>query len=183
MLTKDMIDTYERITGLKYNDNMLEKFLEYKKSADTFAEYESADYPYTLLVSEIGEVFGKFAKIERGDPTTKTDNFRFEIAKEIGDVFWSLSQLYNVNTVFEKIDASKYDSIPEILVYLNDFAGEIYKDYTLCKIPLKATKIMYLLIELCNRLGFTFEFVLSLNIEKLTDRKNRGVIKGSGDNR
>ena len=120
---------------------MLKQFLDYKVEADTFASYDNATYPYYLLVEETGELIGKFAKIERGDPKTKLDSYRFEIAKEIGDICWAVSQLYNIHTVFESIDHAKYESIPEILVGLNDCAGEVFKDYTLYKIPLKSTKI------------------------------------------
>ena len=36
---------------------------------------------------------------------------------------------------------------------------------------------------LAHALGFTLEEIGQMNIQKLTDRKKRGVIKGSGDNR
>jgi NTP pyrophosphatase (non-canonical NTP hydrolase) len=37
--------------------------------------------------------------------------------------------------------------------------------------------------QLAYELGFTVEQILQINIDKLTSRKERGVLQGSGDNR
>lgn len=41
--------------------------------------------------------------------------------------------------------------------------------------------VMWFVAELCTQLDLTLEDVMAANIEKLTSRKNRGVIHGSGD--
>ena len=43
--------------------------------------------------------------------------------------------------------------------------------------------VCWFVAELSTLLGFKLEEILQENINKLTDRKNRNVIKGSGDNR
>lgn len=43
--------------------------------------------------------------------------------------------------------------------------------------------ILWYLCASAKELGFTLEEVVHLNIEKLRDRRKRGVIKGTGDNR
>lgn len=43
--------------------------------------------------------------------------------------------------------------------------------------------ICWFVAELCTCLGVRMEDVMKLNIDKLTDRFNRGVIGGSGDER
>lgn len=43
--------------------------------------------------------------------------------------------------------------------------------------------VMWFVAELSTQLGLTLEEVMAANIEKLTSRKARGVISGSGDNR
>lgn len=43
--------------------------------------------------------------------------------------------------------------------------------------------VFYYLCKLCNYYGFSAENILSENIDKLQDRKNRGTLKGSGNNR
>jgi len=43
--------------------------------------------------------------------------------------------------------------------------------------------VTWFVAELCTLLGVSLEEVMQKNIDKLTSRKERGVIKGSGDNR
>lgn len=43
--------------------------------------------------------------------------------------------------------------------------------------------ILWYLSQLCDELGFDLEAAALANITKLQDRKERGVIKGSGDKR
>ncbi len=43
--------------------------------------------------------------------------------------------------------------------------------------------VLWYLSTLANDLGFTLEEVALVNIEKLNSRKERGVVKGSGDER
>jgi NTP pyrophosphatase (non-canonical NTP hydrolase) len=43
--------------------------------------------------------------------------------------------------------------------------------------------VFWYLTRLCDELGFNAEEVLQRNIHKLLDRKERGVISGSGDKR
>lgn len=43
--------------------------------------------------------------------------------------------------------------------------------------------VMWFVSNLANDLGFTLEEVAKFNIEKLQSRKERGVIRGDGDNR
>jgi len=43
--------------------------------------------------------------------------------------------------------------------------------------------ILWMLAGFCNVMGWTLEEVAAMNIKKLADRQNRGVIDGSGDER
>lgn len=43
--------------------------------------------------------------------------------------------------------------------------------------------VCWMVAEICTNLDVTLADVMMLNIEKLTDRKARNVINGSGDNR
>ena len=43
--------------------------------------------------------------------------------------------------------------------------------------------VFWYLARLCDEMGFQAEDILKRNINKLLDRKNRGVIGGSGDKR
>ena len=43
--------------------------------------------------------------------------------------------------------------------------------------------VMWYVSQLCTELGFKLEDVMDFNLTKLQDRKDRGVLSGSGDNR
>lgn len=42
---------------------------------------------------------------------------------------------------------------------------------------------LWYIASLADDLGYTLQEVVDANVEKLTSRKERGVVKGSGDNR
>jgi NTP pyrophosphatase (non-canonical NTP hydrolase) len=50
-------------------------------------------------------------------------------------------------------------------------------------IALELGDVLYYLTRLANEMGFSLEQVKHLNITKLTSRRERGTIHGSGDNR
>lgn len=43
--------------------------------------------------------------------------------------------------------------------------------------------VCWMVAEICTNMHISLESVMKKNLEKLTDRKKRGVIAGSGDNR
>lgn len=43
--------------------------------------------------------------------------------------------------------------------------------------------VLWYVARLCTEIGTSLEYVAQMNIIKLLDRKERGVIQGSGDNR
>lgn len=60
-------------------------------------------------------------------------------------------------------------------------------DYDFLEARIKMRKeigdVLWYVSELCTHLFFTMDEVMDENIQKLRDRYNRGVIKGSGDDR
>lgn len=102
------------------------EFFEYQHKAVSFAVYPATHkvlYPTLGLCGEAGEVAEKVKKQVRDGVFN-----RHEVAKELGDVLW-----YLTNT--------------------------------------------------CNDIGYNLEEIAAMNIKKLQSRKDRDVIKGSGDNR
>lgn len=43
--------------------------------------------------------------------------------------------------------------------------------------------VAYQLSEAARQFGFTLQQIIDMNVDKLTDRKDRGVLVGEGDNR
>lgn len=101
-------------------------FKEYQSKAVSFAIYPATHkvlYPTLGLCGEAGEVAEKVKKQVRDGVFN-----RHEVAKELGDVLWYLTNI-------------------------------------------------------CNDIGYNLDEIANLNIDKLRSRKERDVIKGSGDNR
>ncbi|MBT4870518.1 MAG: nucleoside triphosphate pyrophosphohydrolase family protein [Candidatus Diapherotrites archaeon] len=99
-----------------------------KTDLGTIAKENNFDYYALGLVNEAGEVAGKIKKLHRDFDGKMTDDYRKEIAKEMGDVLWYLSAL-------------------------------------------------------CDKFDLNLAEIAQANIDKLYSRKERGLIKGNGDNR
>lgn len=63
-----------------------------------------------------------------------------------------------------------------------DYNGEITKEKRE-EIAKELGDVCWFVAEICTNLNLDLESVMEWNIEKLTDRRNRNVIHGSGDNR
>lgn len=123
------------------------------------------------------------------------------IKKELGDVLWYLAVLTN----HFKIGVEKYKpigkfshvpvkdplqgfiligSIQEILKkVVRDNHWELPSGETANKLEESFSLLFLLIQKICIKNGFGFEEILDLNIKKLADRKARGVLQGSGDER
>ena len=62
-------------------------------STAIYPEEKSLEYLALGLCSEAGEVAGKLKKIIRDYGSNMTEEKRFELASELGDVLWYVSQL------------------------------------------------------------------------------------------
>jgi NTP pyrophosphatase (non-canonical NTP hydrolase) len=93
----------------------------------------------------------------------------------------------------EQIDRFKSKAgLIYVLLGLNGEAGEAaevvkkyIRDGTLDKDKLKKElgDVAWYLARACGEAGFTLSDVMQTNLDKLNDRKVRGVVSGSGDNR
>lgn len=72
-------------------------FNDYQKEADSTAMYPNRGhnyvYPVIGLAGETGEISEKFKKIIRDKNGVISEEDKKEIAKEMGDVLWYLSQI------------------------------------------------------------------------------------------
>ena len=65
---------------------------------------------------------------------------------------------------------------------LRDSNGD-FSDENKLKIADEIGDVLWYMAALADDLGIPLEEIAKMNITKLTDRRNRGVIHGSGDNR
>lgn len=172
----------------------------YQQQALTTAIYPlSRELDYTILgicseVGEIGEAFDKW--LAEGD--------RSNFLAEIGDNFWYCAAIadalklplsyvatYKAERVGSPIGESAH--LRAIVTEVSGMAGVLKKsirdndgfisDAAQDKIVTHLFRTLWLLDALCDRFGTSRHIIMSKNLDKLSDRKARGVLKGSGDSR
>lgn len=135
----------------------------YSKEAMKFAAYDDSMYPFWAILEELGEFAGKIAKSLRGDKELDM----VELRKEAGDVLWQL----NAREFEESCTGNElYWDFLEVV------------DYTINSNSLDGVNNLFNLY-IQKHFNMDPSEIRQENIDKLTDRKNRNVIKGSGDNR
>lgn len=185
---------------------------DYQKRTGETAVYpkgKEVEYLALGLVNEIGEALEKIHAIghirEVGD-----EDKRAAVVSEVGDCFWYLSQLFNFFG-FSLSEAKNYfdDVFPDFAnkKILSSLHADMELSYSfipaaafqgLIKKYIRDNKtfeelkessedrlsaIAIKLFIVCCYIGATPYEVCYANYKKLQDRKDRGVIKGSGDNR
>jgi len=71
------------------------------------------------------------------------------------------------------------DKYKKVIRDAEGFMGEAAKE----AIVKEVSDVAWYLARLSDELGVTLEDLFSINFEKLMDRKDRGVLRGSGDDR
>ena len=165
-------------------------------------------YPGLGLVGECGEVAEKIKKLYRDDNGILAEKRKEAIKKELGDCCWYLSNICSdtdsdLLTCYEMKSISQTNEIrgmefPQLVLHMNRCASVVaaaleswYYSYD-CRLGERSrfvsithniTKILVSIEELAIRCDCTLEDIYTINIEKLLSRKERGKIKGDGDNR
>ena len=178
---------------------------EYQQQALTTAIYplkRELEYTVLGLVSEAGEVGVAYAKGKGGWGYTReqTEN----LLKEIGDVYWyvaavadalncPLQHIVDRHTAGVPTLGSRGLTVLAIVGASADIAGVVKKAIRDNEgflsgagadiIKQRLGAILIQLDALVVFFGSTPEAVMNKNLNKLADRKARGVLQGSGDNR
>jgi NTP pyrophosphatase (non-canonical NTP hydrolase) len=180
------------------------KIENYKKFIKTTAIYPKdieVEYLVLGLFGEAGELCNLYKKVLRDNLSKEGWVIKFK--KELGDFFWYLYSLENCGYLKAKIiDDSSYSrnqlSIEDSLIDLSITLSVIMKDINSerCYAKEQNRKVSYIktvpdtldfsgfvynIIE--NQLNSSIEEILQINVDKLSSRKERGVLGGSGDNR
>ncbi len=145
------------------------------------------DYLVPMIVGEVGELFGALAKSVRDEwdeeRTCKT------LTKEYGDVAWGVALLAK-HYGFARLDrwVTEYDlpTRKDFLYFLlRDAESLVHISQDENAIPeMQIKHLWWNLEDNCKMVtGSSFDEVLEANLAKLADRKDRGVISGSGDER
>jgi NTP pyrophosphatase (non-canonical NTP hydrolase) len=156
---------------------------DYQTALDVFAKYPaSSAIQYCLLgaIGEAGEVANQVKKILRDDDGELTEARRIKLIDEAGDVCWYVTRL--ATELGHDLDdcqpvAPQHISLDEATLQMAKSVVELLDFQELGDIQ----DALDAIAGVAYFLDTTFEYLLTVNIDKLTGRLARGTIGGSGD--
>lgn len=158
----------------------------------------SAEYLMPGLIAEAGEIMGAYAKMIRDHGGQLTDAARELFKKEAGDVCWFIFReaeragfsIADWDTDVSDQPAPLYELCRKLvqatLSYEESWRSDILRtsqDWLNTVTEMELQCIWFCTKRIIRACGLTVDEVLQANLEKLADRKRRGVISGSGDKR
>lgn len=183
---------------------MIKSFDEYQSLTSETAIYPDGEDGITYLimgiVGESGEVCNKLKKALRGD-FELTEQKKKEIGKELGDICWYLFQILkryrrkpshfvpDTIEVYEarhkNLDMQFINRNSILLAHMCSTLGETFYVGVVRAGYVKEffCTVLNTLSVMANQLDISLGEVLDNNINKLSKRKDEGVLQGDGDNR
>lgn len=148
-------------------------------------EYRIA-YPALGLIGELAELREAVAQCD-----SYTHNSR-PVLKEAGDVMWYCANLAaDLGVDLSTLDTHTLLSVFPSEKYIGDFAEKVKKLIRDGSDDKREAVLAFITLAIaavrttCHNFShdFSFENVLTTNLEKLESRKERGTLQGDGDNR
>lgn len=179
----------QELLELEININKETESMKFKTLADYQKEAHKTcmdncwneEYLTMGLISEIGEIADKVKKNIRDNGGEITEKFKADILMECGDVCWYIAEFakfLNIDiSVFET--ETEYISMGNRVTWLNYHASSFITDQD----PNDVRIMFYEIHSLAKDFGSSLHEVMVNNIKKLSSRKDRGALHGSGDNR
>ncbi|HSG30160.1 MAG TPA: hypothetical protein VLB82_01295 [Thermodesulfobacteriota bacterium] len=147
-----------------------------------YCQFVEVEKPVSVCVRFVGVGEGEFGTLYRG---AGDEPFKQDLTKEIGDCFWYWGMLVH----YYKEDINSYGTWDTYADPCADYTTDtevVESLITGCNLGTQNILLEPMLFELQIlglRHNLDLETILQTNIDKLTDRKNRNKIKGSGDER
>jgi NTP pyrophosphatase (non-canonical NTP hydrolase) len=145
-------------------------------------------YSREALVAEVGEVIGLRAKRRRGDAALQDDTaYQQAVVLEMGDVLFSLASIFEAHekpfqlAVHPNMNLRELEEIADSLRRVLQAQAEMGRSVSFLDInsyQLFGGLWLYALEFKITR--GNINSIARANIDKLTDRQNRGQIRGSG---
>jgi len=189
----------------------LDEYQKQARSTAIYSPTKKANmiYPALGIIGECGEVSEKIKKLIRDDGWNMTEDRKIGIAKELGDCCWylanicceanlSLKMMYDMQgyTIYHIV---RNLQLPSLVLHMNRHASSLaelleewhYKyagsaqKYNIFGhlMSIHISHIISCIEEIAKRCDFTLEYIYTLNIQKLFARKQKGTLKGDGDDR
>lgn len=150
------------------------------------------EYLAAGLISEVGEVAGKLKKYIRRDPAVSSwIKMRAAVKYEIGDVLWYVAML-DMYCVFINSANVATPMLGNKLVYRGENQlreivqlNQVVSDITAGTCGEVTKSMIWTLVVGCERVANSFGLTLSdcasAVVDKLSQRKENGTLKGDGD--
>jgi len=165
---------------------------EYVKKAITTMAFRNDEVATTCtLLGMCGELAEYQHKLKYG---IGSGNYHTELLKELGDVYWYIAVFSNLMHL--DLEGYKYDVLKNVdpfmsIGLLQEAMKKGYRERSYHQIDATFLELVrYLLMDVriyveqqVLEQGSTITTVWQMNIDKLADRKERGVLHSAGDNR
>jgi NTP pyrophosphatase (non-canonical NTP hydrolase) len=184
--------------------NNIDEYVDFTHTTAIYPEDVAVQYVYAGLIEEVGEVAGIFKRWVRDEDKNESAQTRFELkenfTKELGDVLWYTARYCvhnNINIQEEvmfayddwdafstgvELDLS-IDGIGDAVANMSNATGIMVTTNDSDDAKLGMNSLLFEVIYILNKFGLTMKDCYQVNYEKLSSRKQRGVIKGKGDDR
>lgn len=163
---------------------------EYQELAATTAVYP-VEYKYAYPSLGLAEEVGEFCEKLLGPRE------RLDMGHELGDVMWYASAVardfgLTLSECFVRTDFPASDNPDFAMLFAalrlagrvkKVLRGDTFDEKKMDQVKLELGRILHCVNVLAQHFDFTMEEICQMNLDKLFDRKERGVLKGDGDNR
>jgi hypothetical protein len=167
-------DMYECSEAERESEWTHERYVKELQQFIVYPPEKAQEYLECLLFSEIGEVVGVHAKYVRGD--FDETEYKKRLIGELGDVLFAISLLHPDYNPDED-----HAWLCPGLIY-GDFIFDLAAAVEMVDDP-RHWRIHSALRSTCKKIGITIEELREANVKKLQSRKERGKIRGDGDER
>ncbi|MCP4365405.1 MAG: hypothetical protein GY800_08935 [Planctomycetes bacterium] len=166
-----------------------ETLADYQREAHKtmFPQCENSFYLTMLMLEEVGELAGKFAKRKRGDDGLNGIQFNRLVLHELGDIAWGLveyAHIFGIDLDGSCFHMSEYQVMSKRNIdrQIIDLSSHVL-DFIKSPVHDTLDNAIGSIACIANEYDISIQEVLAMNIKKLSSRKERGVIGGDGDER
>jgi NTP pyrophosphatase (non-canonical NTP hydrolase) len=162
---------------------------EYLQLIDDTCVNQSWEALYYGLMGEVGELAEIYKRHYRGDKHFQFDKpiIQDAIKKECGDILWYLTAIHKYHG---NLDVNYFADTPDCVLSSMQlfpmFTNTIYEAYlrkNKSDVSNACMRGVFALAQIASCYNYSLEEIIDTNIQKLTSRKERGVLTGVGGDR
>ena len=161
-------------------ENLAEEYLDHVLI--TGSKINSLEYIELGILEESGEIAGKVKRYLRGD--FKKEQFKSQMAKEMGDLNWYLVlYAYKNGNPLKEFKAPKKSSLKNNLKKMEILKAQLIQSETPHHRDSIIRNMIQTNIDLAWNFGYTIKDLIEINRNKIKNRIINNTIRGQGDER